>query len=125
MTGKLTRHPTIPEFEPGHGFTKEDWDEVSDSPEATPEQLAQAKSFEEVFPEFAAKLKAMRGRPKVKNKMVAVTLRLSPETLATLKLRGKAWRQEAAQDLTRTAKRIKRKELLELSSASRERKEHG
>jgi hypothetical protein len=33
------------EFEPGHGFTKEDWDEVSNNPEWTPEDFTEARPF--------------------------------------------------------------------------------
>ena len=38
------------EFTPGRGYTKEDWDEVSDNPELTDEELAQGKPFAEMFP---------------------------------------------------------------------------
>ena len=38
------------EFTPGRGYTKEDWDEVSDNPELTDEELAQEKPFAEMFP---------------------------------------------------------------------------
>ena len=34
----------------GRGYTKEDWDEVSDNPELTDEELAQGKPFAEMFP---------------------------------------------------------------------------
>jgi len=37
-------------FTPGRGYTKEDWDEVSDNPELTDEELAQGKPFAEMFP---------------------------------------------------------------------------
>jgi len=40
----------LKEFTPGLGYTKEDWDEVSDSPELTDEELAQGKPFAEAFP---------------------------------------------------------------------------
>ena len=39
-------------FKPDRGYTREDWDAV-DSPPLTPEQLAQAKPFAEMFPELA------------------------------------------------------------------------
>ncbi|WEX77972.1 hypothetical protein PYH37_002816 [Sinorhizobium numidicum] len=55
------KHPIQKEFVPGRGYTKADWDEVSDSPEATPEQLAQARPFAEVFPDLAASIKRARG----------------------------------------------------------------
>jgi hypothetical protein len=54
MSGKFK------EFTPGRGYTKEDWDEVSDPHELTDEELAQAKPFAEVFPELAASIKRAR-----------------------------------------------------------------
>ena len=44
-------------FEPGHGYTQEDWDAVSDNPEWTEEDFANAKPFAEIFPEWAASIK--------------------------------------------------------------------
>ena len=38
------------EFTPGRGYTKEDWDEVSDNPELTDEELAQGTAVAEMFP---------------------------------------------------------------------------
>ena len=34
----------LKEFEPGHGFSQEDWDEVSDNPELTDEQIVRTAS---------------------------------------------------------------------------------
>ncbi|PDV89929.1 hypothetical protein CO652_00450 [Rhizobium sp. H4] len=45
----------VPEFHPGRGYTKEDWDAV-DSPELTDEELAKARPFREVFPDLAASI---------------------------------------------------------------------
>ena len=47
-------------FKPGQGYTKQDWDDVSDNPELTAEDFARAKPFAEVFPELAASIR--RGR---------------------------------------------------------------
>ena len=48
-----------------------------DAPEATDEQLAQAKPFTEAFPSLAeAMRKNVGGRPKADNPKVAVSLRL-------------------------------------------------
>lgn len=49
-------------FQPGRGYSKADWDAVSDSPEATDEELAEAKPFSEVFPELAEKMRRSRQR---------------------------------------------------------------
>ncbi|PKR88725.1 hypothetical protein CXZ10_13330 [Pleomorphomonas diazotrophica] len=51
------------EFQPGRGYSKADWDAISDSPEATDEQLADAKPFAEVFPELAEKMRRSRHPP--------------------------------------------------------------
>ncbi|MGE7371234.1 hypothetical protein ACQKKX_19540 [Neorhizobium sp. NPDC001467] len=54
------KHPTLREFQPGRGYTKEDWDAV-DSPELTDEELAHMRPAREVLPpEFFRSLDAMR-----------------------------------------------------------------
>ena len=49
------RPPKLTEFEPGHGFSREDWDDVSDSPEITREEMAKMRPFREVMTEIAAR----------------------------------------------------------------------
>jgi len=54
------RHPTLKEFQPSRGYTKEDWDAV-DSPELTDEELASLRPAREVLPpEFFRSLDEMR-----------------------------------------------------------------
>jgi uncharacterized protein (DUF4415 family) len=89
----------LKEFEPGHGFTREDWDAVSDNPEWTAEDFARAKPFAEVFPELAASIKRARGRPRVPEPKEAVTLRLSPTTVAKFKALGGDWRARMVEKL--------------------------
>lgn len=89
---------TDKKFEPGHGYTQEDWDAV-DSPELTQEQLAQAKPFAEVFPELAANFRRRAGRPKLDDAKEAVTLRLAPQTLARFKAQGDDWRKRMSEIL--------------------------
>lgn len=63
-----------------------------DAPEATDEQLAQAKPFGEVFPALAdAMRKNVGGRPKSQNPKVAVSLRLDQEIVARFKKTGPGW----------------------------------
>lgn len=63
-----------------------------DAPEATEEQLAQAKPFGEVFPVLAdAMRKNIGGRPKSQNPKVAVSLRLDQEIVARFKKTGPGW----------------------------------
>ena len=60
----MTSRKTLTHFTPGRGYTQHDWDEVSDSPEATDEELAQARPFAEVFPDLAASIRRGRGPQK-------------------------------------------------------------
>jgi hypothetical protein len=55
-------------FQAGRGYTKREWDAVSNNPEATDEQLAKAKPFKEVFPELA---KTIRRRALKNSKQAA------------------------------------------------------
>ena len=77
-------------FEPGHGFTKEDWDEVSDNPELTDEQLARGKAFAEAFPALAESIRRTRGKQKTPTKEL-VSLRLDRETIAAFRATGPGW----------------------------------
>ena len=63
-----------------------------DAPEATDEQLAQAKPFAKAFPDLMESIKRARGRPRVAAPKEAVTLRLDPATVARFKASGKDWR---------------------------------
>lgn len=63
-----------------------------DAPEATDEQLAQAKPFSEAFPALAdAMRKNVGGRPRLDNPKVAVSLRLDQEIVARFKASGPGW----------------------------------
>ncbi|WP_424753219.1 BrnA antitoxin family protein [Methylobacterium sp.] len=76
---------------PASDYGPEDWAAV-DSPEATEEQLAQARPFAEAFPDLAEAIKRTRGRPRKADARVAVTLRLDPETLQRFQALGPEWR---------------------------------
>jgi uncharacterized protein (DUF4415 family) len=84
---------------PGRGYSKADWDAVSDNPEWTAEDFARAKTFAEVFPDLAASIKRARGRPRLESSKEAVTLRLDPSTLARFRASGKNWRAKMAEVL--------------------------
>ena len=63
-----------------------------DAPEATDEQLSQAKPFADVFPALADTMrKNVGGRPKSENPKVAVSLRLDQEIVARFKAAGPGW----------------------------------
>lgn len=98
----MTGHKIQKEFVPGRGYTKEDWDAV-DSPESTDEQLAQARPFAEVFPEFAAEIrKNLGGRPKSLNPKQAISIRLDRDVIEAFKAQGEGW-QSRMNDALRKA----------------------
>ena len=79
------------EFEAGHGYTKEDWDAVSDNPEWTEQDFRNARPFVEVFPELAESIRRARGRPVLENPKKQVTLRLDSEVVARFRAGGPGW----------------------------------
>ena len=89
MTAKIQK-----EFVPGRGYTKADWDEVSDSPEWTKDDFAKAKPFAEVFPELAESIRRSRGRPTVEAPKQQVSLRLDPDVITKFKATGKGWQSK-------------------------------
>lgn len=84
----MMKKPTK-EFQPGHGFTKQDWDEVSDNPEWTEEEIRHAKPFAEVFPDLAATIK--RGRPKAEHTKKLLSLRLDADVVEAYRSTGPGW----------------------------------
>jgi uncharacterized protein (DUF4415 family) len=87
----MKRHPTLPHFVPGRGYTEADWNEVSDNPEWTAEDFANARPFAEVFPEWAADIEARRGRPKSDAPKKQVTLRLDADVVESFRADGPGW----------------------------------
>lgn len=98
----MKRKPTRTEFEEGHGYTREDWDAV-DSPEATDEQLAQAKPFAEALPALAEAARRARGRPRADNPRQQISIRLDPEVIEKFKATGPGW-QGRINDALKAAK---------------------
>ena len=63
-----------------------------DAPEATSDQLRDAKPFTDVFPELARTMrKNVGGRPRSKNPKVPVSIRLDSEVVAKFKATGPGW----------------------------------
>jgi uncharacterized protein (DUF4415 family) len=89
----------LKEFEEGRGYTREDWNIVSDNPELTEEDFEQARSFSEVFPELAASIARSRGRPAAENPKKQVTLRLDADIVARYKSTGRGWQSRLNDDL--------------------------
>jgi uncharacterized protein (DUF4415 family) len=76
MSGKAAQV----EFKPGQGFTKA--------------ELAQAKSFAEVFPALAEKMRNnLGGRPPLARPKRAVSIRLDQDAIDTFKLSGTGWQR--------------------------------
>jgi len=71
-------------------YTRSDIDEVSDSPEIIPEEMAKARPFSEVFPELAERAKRVRGKQKAPTKQL-VSLRLDREVIDAFKSKGAGW----------------------------------
>lgn len=74
-----------------------------DAPEATDEQIAQAKPFAEAFPELMDSIRRSRGRPVLENPKQQVSLRLSPDVLAAFKATGKGWQSRIDDALRKAA----------------------
>jgi uncharacterized protein (DUF4415 family) len=62
-----------------------------DAPEATDEQIAQAKPFAEAFPELMASIRRGRGRPPVESPRQQISIRLDADVIAKFKATGKGW----------------------------------
>lgn len=90
------------EFRSGKGFTKEDWDLVSDNPEWTEEDFRTARPFAEVFPDLAESIRRSRGRPALDNPKKQVTLRLDSDVVARFRAGGPGW-QSRINDILRKA----------------------
>ncbi len=83
--------PVADGFQEGRGYTRADWDEVSDNPEMTEEELKELRPFREVFPELAASIDRKLGRPKVETPKKAISLRLDQEVIDRFKATGDGW----------------------------------
>ncbi len=83
--------PVADGFREGRGYTRADWDEVSDNPEMTEEELKELRPFREVFPELAASIDRKLGRPKAETPKKAISLRLDQEVIDRFKATGDGW----------------------------------
>ena len=75
-----------------------------DAPEATNEELAQARPFAEAFPQFAESIRRARGRPQVDQPKQQISLRLDPDVIAAYKRSGKGWQGRVNEILRKAAK---------------------
>ena len=102
----MTANGGIRKFQPGRGYTQEDWDSV-DSPELTASELAELRPAREVLPKefFEAMEKAAvaRGRPTLENPKKQVTLRLDADLIDRYKASGKGWQSRINEDLRKVS----------------------
>lgn len=71
-------------------YTKSDLEAVSDNPEWTAEDFANAVPFDQAFPELAAKMRRGRGQQKAPTK-VSTTIRLSRDVIDHFRATGTGW----------------------------------
>jgi len=85
---------TIKTFEPGRGYSKEDWDSV-DFPPMTDEELANMRPAKEVLPPefFIAMDELRRSRQSTTDQhpKTRVTLRLDDDVVAKFRSEGNGW----------------------------------
>jgi uncharacterized protein (DUF4415 family) len=99
----MKKQKPIDDFVPGRGYSKADWDEVSDNPEWTEEDFKQARPFAEVFPELAASIARNRGRPVAESPKKQVTLRLDADVVEKYRASGKGWQSRINEDLRKAS----------------------
>lgn len=99
----MTKRKLRDQFEPGHGYTKEDWDAVSDNPEWTEADMKEAKPFAEAFPAFAESIRRSRGRPPSPSPKFQVTLRIDAEVIERFKAEGPGWQSRINDALRKAA----------------------
>ncbi len=96
-----------PGYVPNPHYSQEDWDEVSDNPPLTPEELSQMRlGPADLPPELAAAFKSRGGRPKAAVKRVPISLRVEPEVLAAFKATGPGWQTRMNEALAEAARRL-------------------
>ncbi|RWO17764.1 MAG: hypothetical protein E5Y16_37820 [Mesorhizobium sp.] len=98
----MTKPKLQTKFEPGRGYSKEDWNAVSDNPEWTEEDFRNARPFAEVFPDLTESIRRSRGRPALDNPKKQVTLRLDSDVVARFRASGPGW-QSRINDILRKA----------------------
>lgn len=75
----------------------------ADAPEATADQLAQAKPFTETFPALAEAMRRNVGRPPSDNAKVAVSLRLDQDVIEKFRATGPGWQSRVNRALREAA----------------------
>lgn len=93
-------------FQPGRGYSQEDWDSVP-SQSLTAEELAALQPARDVLPqeffESVARQRAARGRPPAENAKRQVTLRLDADVVETFRKQGRGWQTRMNDALRKAA----------------------
>lgn len=98
------KHKMHKQFEPGHGYSQEDWDAVSDNPQLTEDDLKAARPFAEVFPELAESIrKNLGGRPRLERPKQPVSIRLDQDVIDHFKADGEGWQSRMNEALRKAA----------------------
>ena len=79
-----------PGYVPNTNFTQDDWDEVSDSPELTEEDLAQAQPIAKALPDVVEAMRRRRGAQKAPTKE-QIALRVDRDVLESFRPTGPGW----------------------------------
>ncbi|WP_053078430.1 BrnA antitoxin family protein [Methylobacterium tarhaniae] len=102
----VTKH--APGYVPNPLYSQEDWDEISDNPPLTDEELARARpGTGNMPPEMAAAFTSRAGRPKADMKRVPISLRIDPDVLETFKSTGPGWQTRMHDVLAEAARKLK------------------
>ena len=88
----------------GRGYSKQDLRDVSDNPELTKADIANARPFSEVFPDLVTSTRKGRGPNKSPTKKL-VSLRLSPEVIEHFKSTGAGWQSRIDETLRKAVRR--------------------
>ena len=75
----------------------------ADADEATDDQLAQAKSFADAFPDMMEAIRRGRGRPAIENPRKQISLRLDGDVIEKFKSTGKGWQSRINEALRKAA----------------------
>ena len=94
----------MPNAKKGRGYSKQDLRDVSDNPELTKADIANARPFSEVFPDLAASIRKGRGPNKSPTKKL-VSLRLSPDVIEHFKSTGAGWQSRIDETLRKAVRR--------------------
>lgn len=88
-------------FVEGRGYSREDWDAVSDNPEWTEEDFAKAKPMAEAMPELYAKLVAAQAARDLKAAKPKVSVDLDGDLVERMRATGPGWESRANDALRR------------------------